>query len=311
MTNISAMQRKGQKMAVTNSLTNRQEQGIASYLNRVDIRANIESVVGKNTDTFIAGVVSAVQTNPALSSCTKTSILSGALLGEALHLSPSPQLGEYYLVPYKNKGVDEAVFQCGYRGLITLAIRSGVYKHLNALAIKEGELVKYDPLREEIEVNLIEDEEAREKAKTIGYYGYYELLNGFTKSVYWSRTKMEKHALRYSKGYQAKKGYTFWEKDFDGMAIKTIYRTLLKTAPKSVDMQRAIIMDGGVVRDLKTDAVEYVDNSDYEPTAVNGSNPSDSASGEEVTVEAVKVEEMPADEPNLTESVDKQASLFN
>lgn len=305
------MQKKGVIMAVSNSLTHRQEQGIASYLNRVDIRANIESVVGKNTDTFIAGVVSAVQTNPTLSNCTKTSILSGALLGEALHLSPSPQLGEYYLVPYKNKGVDEAVFQCGYRGLITLAIRSGVYKHLNALAIKEGELVKYDPLREEIEVNLIEDEETREKAKTIGYYGYYELLNGFTKSVYWSRTKMEKHALRYSKGYQAKKGYTFWEKDFDGMAIKTIYRTLLKTAPKSVDMQRAIIMDGGVVRDLKTDAVEYVDNTDYEPTAVNGSNLGDSASGEENIVEAVKAEEIPANEPKKTESVDKQESLFN
>ena len=305
------MQKKGVIMAVSNSLTHRQEQGIASYLNRVDIRANIESVVGKNTDTFIAGVVSAVQTNPTLSNCTKTSILSGALLGEALHLSPSPQLGEYYLVPYKNKGVDEAVFQCGYRGLITLAIRSGVYKHLNALAIKEGELVKYDPLREEIEVNLIEDEETREKAKTIGYYGYYELLNGFTKSVYWSRTKMEKHALRYSKGYQAKKGYTFWEKDFDGMAIKTIYRTLLKTAPKSVDMQRAIIMDGGVVRDLKTDAVEYVDNADYEPTAVNGSNLGDSASGEEIIVEAVKAEEIPAKEPKKTDSVDKQESLFN
>lgn len=298
-------------MAVNNSLTNRQEQGIASYLNRVDIRANIESVVGKNTDTFIAGVVSAVQTNPTLSKCTKASILSGALLGEALHLSPSPQLGEYYLVPYKNKGIDEAVFQCGYRGLITLAIRSGVYKHLNALAIKEGELVRYDPLREEIEVNLIDDEEEREKAKTIGYYGYYELLNGFTKSVYWSKAKMEKHALRYSKGYQAKKGYTFWEKDFDGMAIKTIYRTLLKTAPKSVDMQRAIIMDGGVVRDLKTDAVEYVDNTDYEPTAVNGSNLGDSASGEEIIVEAVKAEEIPVSEPKKTDSVDKQESLFN
>lgn len=122
---------------------------------------------------------------------------------------------------------------------------------------------------------------------------------------------MEKHALRYSKGYQAKKGYTFWEKDFDGMAIKTIYRTLLKTAPKSVDMQRAIIMDGGVVRDLKTDAVEYVDNADYEPTAVNGSNLGDSASGEEIIVEAVKAEEIPVSEPKKTDSVDKQESLFN
>lgn len=99
----------------------------------------------------------ALNTNPALQECTNQSILSGALLGESLKLSPSPQLGQYYLVPFndKNKG-KVAQFQLGYKGYIQLAIRSGQYKKLNVLAIKEGELIRFDPLNEEIEVRLIE-----------------------------------------------------------------------------------------------------------------------------------------------------------
>lgn len=297
-------------MAVNNSLTQKPKMSLTAYLTHDAVKEQINKVIGgKDGDKFISSIVSAVQTNPTLQECTNQSILSGALLGQSLNLSPSPQLGQYYLVPYNNKGVKEAQFQLGYKGMVQLAIRSGQYKRLNALAIKEGELIKYDPLNEEIEVKLIDDELARERAKTIGYYAMYELINGFKKSMYWSRQKMEAHAMRYSKGYQAKKGYTFWEKDFDGMALKTMYRRLLSTAPMSIEMQTAYEKDMAVIRSDNT--VEYVDNADYEPTAVNDSNPSDSASGEEIIVEAVKAEEIPAEEPKKTDSVDKQASLFN
>lgn len=297
-------------MAVNNSLTQKPKMSLTAYLTHDAVKEQINKVIGgKDGDKFISSIVSAVQTNPTLQECTNQSILSGALLGQSLNLSPSPQLGQYYLVPYNNKGVKEAQFQLGYKGMVQLAIRSGQYKRLNALAIKEGELIKYDPLNEEIEVKLIDDELARERAKTIGYYAMYELINGFKKSMYWSRQKMEAHAMRYSKGYQAKKGYTFWEKDFDGMALKTMYRRLLSTAPMSIEMQTAYEKDMAVIRSDNT--VEYVDNADYEPTAVNGSNPSDSASGEEIIVEAVKAEEIPAEEPKKTDSVDKQESLFN
>jgi recombination protein RecT len=192
------------------------------------------------------------------------SILSGALLGESLNLSPSPQLGNYYLVPFKDKERGLlATFQMGYKGYIQLAIRSGQYKKLNVLAIKEGELIKYDPLNEEIEVQLIEDEEKRENAKTIGYYAMFEYTNGFRKTLYWSKTKMEKHALQYSKGYQAKKGYTFWEKDFDAMAYKTMLRQLIsKWGIMSVDMQNALEGDMAVINEDGTK--EYVDNEDFE-----------------------------------------------
>lgn len=296
-------------MAVNNSLTQKSKMSLTAYLTHDAVKEQINKVIGgKDGDKFISSIVSAVQTNPTLQECTNQSILSGALLGQSLNLSPSPQLGQYYLVPFNNKGVKEAVFNLGYKGMIQLAIRSGQYKRLNALAIKEGELIKYDPLNEEIEVKLIDDELEREKAKTIGYYAMYELTNGFRKCMYWSKQKMEAHALRYSKGYQAKKGYTFWEKDFDGMALKTMYRRLLSTAPMSIDMQTAYEKDMGVIRSDNT--VEYVDNTDYDPTAVNGSNLDVSSSDEEITVEAVKVGEMPTNEPKKTDSVDKQESLF-
>ena len=212
---------------------------------------------------FIASISSAVATNQALQECEAGTILSGALLGESLNLSPSPQLGQYYLVPFNDskKGYKVAQFQLGYKGYIQLAIRSGQYKKLNVLAIKKGELIKYDPLNEEIEVNLIEDEEERENAETIGYYAMFEYTNGFRKSLYWSKSKMEKHALKYSKGYAAHKGYTFWEKDFDGMAYKTMLRQLIsKWGIMSIDMQQAVEKD---MATINTDGTyEYVDNEE-------------------------------------------------
>ena len=212
---------------------------------------------------FIASISSAVATNQALQECDAGTILSGALLGESLNLSPSPQLGQYYLVPFNDskRGCKVAQFQLGYKGYIQLAIRSGQYKKLNVLAIKKGELIKYDPLNEEIEVNLIEDEEERENEETIGYYAMFEYTNGFRKSLYWSKSKMEKHALKYSTGYKAKKGYTYWEKDFDGMAYKTMLRQLIsKWGIMSIDMQQAVEKD---MATINTDGTyEYVDNEE-------------------------------------------------
>ena len=251
-------------MAVQNSLAKQNRRlGITAYLTQDAVKNQINQVIsGKNGTRFISSVVSAVNNNPALQECTNQSILSAALLGESLNLSPSPQLGQYYMVPFndKNKG-KVAQFQLGYKGYIQLAIRSGQYKKLNVLGIKEGELIRFDPLNEEIVVKLIEDEEAREQAPTIGYYAMFEYTNGFRKAMYWSRRKMEAHALKYSKGYQAKKGYTFWEKDFDGRAYKTMLRQLIsKWGIMSIDMISAMDADMAVINEDGTK--DYVDNDD-------------------------------------------------
>lgn len=253
-------------MAVQNSLVKQnQKQTFSAFLAQDAMKKKINEMVGgEKGQQFVTSIISAVSTNPQLAECDNASIVSAALLGQALNLSPSPQLGQYYMVPFNDnkRGCKVAQFQIGYKGYIQLAIRSGQYKKLNVLAIKEGELKKYDPLNEEIEVELIENEEEREKATTIGYYAMFEYLNGFRKTIYWSKEKMEAHALKYSMGYRAKKGYTFWEKDFDGMAYKTMLRQLIsKWGIMSVDltMQKALESDMAVINDNGT--YDYIDNS--------------------------------------------------
>lgn len=246
-------------MAVNNSLVKKesnQKIGIGAYMTSEGIKNRINEVVGgKDGQKFISAIISATTTNPALQECTNQSILSAALLGESLKLSPSPQLGQYYLVPYNDNSKGKvAQFQLGYKGYIQLALRSGQYKKLNVLAIKKGELIRFDPLNEEIEVRLIEDEAERENAPTVGYYAMFEYMNGFRKAMYWTKAKMEAHALKYSPGYASdkKKGnkYTFWSKDFDGMAYKTMLRQLIsKWGVMSIEMQTALESDFAVINE--------------------------------------------------------------
>ena len=295
-------------MAVQNSLVKKQNQrlGITAYLTQDAVKNQINNVIGgKDGQKFISAIVSAVNNNSALQECTNQSILSGALLGESLKLSPSPQLGQYYLVPFNDKEKGKvAQFQLGYKGYIQLAIRSGQYKKLNVLAIKEGELIRFNPLEEEIEVKLIEDEEVREQAETIGYYAMFEYTNGFKKAMYWSKKKMEAHAIKYSPGYKRDKdkgtAWTFWSKDFDGMAYKTMLRQLIsKWGVMSIDMMSAMDADMAVINEDGTKT--YVENEPDTDTEV--------IDGDAVDVTEPKVDETPT--PSTVETPqDAQAALF-
>ena len=251
----------------------------SSFMTSNAVQKRIGAMVsGDGGPRFISSVVSAVSVNPALAECDYGTILSAALLGESLKLSPSPQLGQYYMVPFndKKRGNKVAQFQLGYKGYIQLAIRSGQYKKLNVLAIKKGELIRYDPLNEEIEVALIMDEEKREITETVGYYAMFELVNGYRKTMYWSREKMMAHADKYSMAFNAAKYRdliagkipqgemwkysSFWYKDFDGMAYKTMLRQLIsKWGVMSIDLQTALNQDMAVT--YGDGSVEYVDNS--------------------------------------------------
>lgn len=213
----------------------------------------------KRAAKFIAAISSAVATNSSLQQCDAGSILSGALLGEALNLSPSPQLGQYYLVPFK----DKAQFQLGYKGYIQLAIRSGQYKDIDVIEVRDGEYLGRDKITGKHQFEFIEDEVERENKPIIGYMAYFEYLNGFYKNLYWSKEKMQKHALEYSQAYASdvKKGtnYSFWTKDFNGMAFKTMLRQLIsKWGIMSIDMQEALTKDMSVVKEDGT--YDYVDN---------------------------------------------------
>lgn len=272
-------------MAVGNSLAAQKQQktGLTAYLTQDAVKKQINSVVGgKNGTRFISSIVSAVQTTPALQECSNSSILSAALLGEALNLSPSPQLGQYYMVPFKNKkkGTSEAQFQIGYKGLMQLAQRSGQYLDIDAIEIHEGEYLGRDKFTGKQKFEFIEDDDERETLPVIGYLACFELLNGFRKSIYWSKRKMQEHADKYSNAFSLKvaeliaqgkipesemwKYSSFWYKNFDEMARKTMLRQLFQKygAPMSIDMVRAIDSDMAVINE--DGMPDYVDNDQKE-----------------------------------------------
>ena len=241
---------------------------------------------------FVAAISSAVAVNPNLQECDAGSILSGALLGESLNLSPSPQLGQYYLVPYDIalKGpdgkklwlldengkhiVDEkgkwkfltekrASFIIGYKGYVQMALRTGKYKDLDVIDIHEGEYLGRDPETAKPRFRFISDDDVRDATPVIGYLAYFELINGFRKSMFWSYKKMLKHADDYSPAFSAEafekinrgeisdddmwKYSSYWYKDFDEMAHKTMLRQLLtKWGELSTELQTAFANDNTI-----------------------------------------------------------------
>ena len=261
---------------MSNELAVTKKQGIAGYLAQEAVKANVENVVGiKDSQRFISSVVSAVQTNPALAECTNASILSAALLGHSLNLPQSPQIGMFYLVPFKNKKkvkdengreqtveIVEATFQLSYRGMLQLAMRSGQYKAINVTDIREGEIASYNPIEDAYEFTPETDINKRMELKIIGYYAYFEMINGFKKGIYWTKEQIDKHAKKYSATYR--KGFGLWATDFDAMAKKTMLRQLIsKWGIMSVEMERAYVGDQAVIREDGTP--EYIDNVPDEP----------------------------------------------
>jgi recombination protein RecT len=150
------------------------------------------------------------------------------------------------------------------------------------IAVKAGEMKHYDPLNEEIEIEMIQDDEVRENTETVGYYAMFEYLNGFRKTMYWSKKKMQKHAEKYSKGYandiQRKTDWTFWSKDFDSMAFKTMIRQIIsKWGIMSIEMQTAIEKDQEepqIEPDYTAETLEVKPEEDFfeKKTEQNGEN---------------------------------------
>ncbi|MCM1297862.1 MAG: recombinase RecT [Bacteroides sp.] len=242
----------------------------SAYMSQDNIKNLVQQAVGKNAQSFTASIISAVSNNPQLQECTQNTILSGALLGESLKLSPSPQLGQYYLVPFAKKDKQgnilcyNAQFVLGAKGYKQLAMRSGQYKDLDVIEIKEGEYKGRDKFTGKQKFEFVENDDERDELPTIGYMAYFELLNGFKKTVYWTKQKMIKHANTYSAAFNAdkyddyingripqKEMYkysSFWYKNFDEMAFKTMLRYLISQwGIMSIEMQSAIDADNSVI----------------------------------------------------------------
>lgn len=214
---------------------------------------------------FSRELMQIVAQNSQLAACDHATIISAALQCKQLSLSLSPHLGQVFIVPYMDKRGPVAIMQIGYLGYYQLALRSGQYKKITSVEIKEGEIEEFDYVREKIILKSNKNFENRESLQTIGYYACFLLKNGFEKEVYWTKQQMEAHATKYSTAYRARRGFSFWEKDFDAMGKKTMIRTLIRKwgAFPSPDISNALKYDMAMIHP-ETQDPEYVDNIQQE-----------------------------------------------
>lgn len=285
---------------MTNQLVNKGQNKtkFGMFLSQEGVKTLVRNSV-KDDKSFISSLLTAVSQNPQLAQCDQASILSAGLTGASLGLQCNPTLGQFYMLPFNDRKNNRTVaqFVLGYKGLLQLAIRSGYYERINVVSIKEGEYISYDPLTEEFKAKIITDDMVREKTPSIGYYAMFKYSNGFIKTLYWSKEKMETHALTYSKGYAAKKGYTFWEKDFDAMAQKTMLRQILsKWGILSVELQKALINDEQVI-DVNGQPIEIEEEQKQLPESKKTTEQPKKAKEEVKTEEATTEQPQTEDDP--------------
>lgn len=220
--------------------------GLKALMNTPTMKKRFEEVLHDNANGFMANVMTLVSNDSYLADSEPMSIMSGALTAATLNLGLDKNLGYAYLVPFNSRNKQtgkwekKAQFVLGYKGYIQLAQRSGQYRALNVIEVYEGELKSWNRLTEEFDF----DPEGRKSEEVIGYVGYFELLNGFKKTVYWTKQEIEAHRISNSKDKDKTKKSGVWASDYDAMARKTVLRNMLsKWGILSIEMQKATIAD--------------------------------------------------------------------
>ncbi|MCY7823868.1 recombinase RecT [Bacillus inaquosorum] len=264
-----------------------QQQGatMKGLLSSPSVIKRFEEVLGKRATQFTASILSLYNSEQMLQKTDPMSVISSAMVAATLDLPIDKNLGYAWIVPYGGK----AQFQLGYKGYIQLALRTGQYKSINCISIHEGELQKWNPLTEEIEIDF----EKRESDAVIGYAAYFELINGFRKTVYWTKAQVEKHKKKFSKSDFG------WKNDWDAMALKTVLKAVLsKWGILSVEMQKAVIEEDETRERIditnEADSSEIIDSepSNKDETEKPSAQEADPFDGKPVDI---KEDELPFD----------------
>lgn len=262
---------KNQLAEKNTQLVDSSKLGFKALMSTPQMKKKFTDILHEKSDSFMGSLMTLVGGDNYLSQAEPMTIIASALKAATMDLPIDKNLGYAYVVPfnrYEKKGKNwithnEAQFILGYKGYIQLAQRSGQYKALNALAIYEGQLIDWNPLTEEFTF----DYKGKVSDEVIGYVGFFELLNGFKKTVYWTKQEIESHRIKNSKNKDKEKLSGAWVDNYDSMAIKTVLRNMLsKWGLLSVEMQSAITSDEKVFRvDENNDLIEETDLSNMEP----------------------------------------------
>jgi len=235
-----------------------QQLTVKGFFEKEEIQSKFKEMLGKRSTQFITSVIQMANSNDLLKKSDPVSLLNAAITAATLDLPINQNLGFAYIVPFSGK----AQFQIGYRGFIQLAQRSGQFKTISATPIYEGQIIAENPLKGfDFDFTVKSD-------KIIGYAAYFELINGFEKTLYMTVEQLKKHGLKFSQTF--KKGFGLWKDDFDSMCLKTVLKLLLsKYAPLSVEMQRAVLSDQGIINDADAMDIDYADNKTQSIEEVN------------------------------------------
>lgn len=227
---------------------------VRSLIEAPEIRKRFDEVLGAKSAGFVSSVISCVSGNKALQDCDPMTIVGAAAVAAACDLPINPSLGFAYIVPYSGK----AQFQIGWKGFVQLGMRSGQYKTMNATVVYDGQLVDYNQFTGEMTF-----QPDAKSDNPIGYLFYFKLLNGYEKYTYMTREECEAHGKRYSRSYNST--HSKWKSDFDAMALKTVViRGLSRWGILSIEMQNAVVFDGGVMDSSQLDEAQ-VQYPDREP----------------------------------------------
>ena len=223
------------------------------------VQEQFKNALSENSNLFVASLIDLYASDTYLQQCDPAQVVMEALKAATLKLPINKSLGFAYIVPYKKQGRQIPQFQLGYRGMIQLAQRSGIYRYINAGPVFEGEYRGFNKLTGDLDLTG-----AKTSDVVVGYFAYMETVNGFKKCVFCTREDMEKHARKYSKAFG--RDGSPWQTEFDAMAEKTMLRRLLgKYGLLSIDMADGLGSESGFDEDYRAANGTVLDMGDTQP----------------------------------------------
>lgn len=228
-----------------------------ALISKEGFQKRFDELLGARAPQFISSMVTIINDDPYMMEVFRDnpiSIIKAGLRAAAYDLPIDPALGQAYIVPFRNKGKMEATFIIGYKGLYQLAVRTGVYKKINVVDVRQGELISYDRLTEEAELKWYINDEERQKVPIAGYLAYFELKNGMRKVIWRTTEEINYHERKFRKGASPSKG---WRDNWEAMASKTVLRELLgKWGLLSINYQTADPATLKIASDLATGQID-------------------------------------------------------
>lgn len=221
------------------------QKGVLEFLQSDGFKAQLALALPKffGVDRFTRAAITEFRLNTALQECSTPSVLGYFMQAASYGLEPSGALGQCWPVPFYNKktGAKECQFIPGYRGMASIARRSGEVITIDAQIVHmkdEFELV-YGLEQNLTHKPCLDDDPGPMR----GAWCIVRFKDGSYQFAFMTKAQINKHRAR-SKA--ASSGP--WVSDYEEMAKKTVFRSLFKWLPISIEQAEVLASDGAIAR---------------------------------------------------------------